>query len=315
MVPLLSVILPVYNQEKYVAETIESVLSQTFADFELLLHDDGSTDGSAVIIRRYAAQDARIRASFAPNAGKCEATNRLVEQAQGQWCAFLDADDVMLPERLEKQVAFHRAHPDVDATSCHCQYINEHGQHLGLQRHPGLRTPKDGRQALADGQYVQCAFTGLMISRQAYEQSGGLRSQFWPCEDFEFSNRLLEQGFTLVIIQEVLVQYRIHALAVTTQKPMQTFDKVGYVMQCLNLRRAGQAETSFTEFTAERQRNPWWARVNRRRYNYAQFFFRNAGIAVMSKQYFSFGWQLLVSCLLSPQHVLLKAHNLLNRKA
>ena len=124
MVPLLSVILPVYNQEKYVAETIESVLSQTFADFELLLHDDGS----AAIIRRYAAQDARIWASFAPNVGKCGVTNRLVEQAQGQWCAFLDADDVMLPERLEKQVAFHRAHPDLDATSCHCQYINEYGQ-------------------------------------------------------------------------------------------------------------------------------------------------------------------------------------------
>jgi glycosyltransferase involved in cell wall biosynthesis len=140
MVSPISVVLPVYNQENYVAQTIESVLSQTFADFELLVHDDGSTDGSAAIIRRYAAQYARIRASFAPNAGKCEATNRLVEQAQGQWCAFLDADNVMLPERLEKQVAFHRAHPDVDTTSYYFQYINEYGQHLSNQRHPGLRT-------------------------------------------------------------------------------------------------------------------------------------------------------------------------------
>lgn len=137
MVPPISVVLPVYNQEKYVAQTIESVLSQTFADFELLLHDDCSTDGSAAIIRRYAAQDARIRAGFTPNAGKCGATNRIVEQAQGQWCAFLDADDVMLPERLEKQVAFHRAHLDLDATSCQCQYINEYGQYLSNQRHPG----------------------------------------------------------------------------------------------------------------------------------------------------------------------------------
>ena len=313
MVSPISVVLPVYNQEKYVAQTIESVLSQTFADFELLLHDDGSTDGSAAIIRRYAAQDARIRASFAPNAGKCEATNRLVEQAQGQWCAFLDADDVMLPERLEKQVAFHRAHPDVDATSCHCQYINEYGQHLSNQRYPGLRTAGDGRRALAEGQYVQCAFTGLMVSRSVYEQVGGLRSQFWPGEDFEFFNRLLEQDFALVIIQEVLVQYRIHALAVTMQKPMQIFDRIGYVMECLNLRRAGQVEISFTEFMTKRQQNPWWVRLNRRRYNYAQFFFRNAGIAVMSKQYFSFGWQLAVSSLLSPAHLLQKAGNILRR--
>ena len=153
MVPPISVVLPVYNQEKYVAQTIESVLSQTFADFELLLHDDGSTDSSAAIIRRYAAQDSRIRASFAPNAGRCEATNRLIAQAQGQWCALFDADDVMLPERLEKQLAYHQAHPEVDATSCQCHYINERGQHLSTQRHPGLRTIKEGQQALAVGQF------------------------------------------------------------------------------------------------------------------------------------------------------------------
>ena len=274
MGPLISVVLPVYNQEKYVAETIESVLSQTFADFELLLHDDGSTDGSAAIIRRYAALDSRIRASFAPNAGRCLATNRLIAQAQGQWCALFDADDVMLPERLEKQLAYHHAHLEVDATSCHCHYINERGQHLSTQRHPGLRTVEERQQFLAAGQFVQCAITGMMISREVYQQSGGLHSQFWPCDDFKFFNRLLEQGYALVIIQEVLVKYLIHASAVTTQKPMETFDKVGYVMECLNLRREGQAEISFTEFMTKRQHNPWWVRLNRRRYNYAQFFFR-----------------------------------------
>ncbi|OWP61292.1 glycosyl transferase, partial [Hymenobacter amundsenii] len=123
MPPLISVILPVYNQEKFVAETIESVLSQRFTDFELLLHDDGSTDGSAAIIRNYAGRDARIRASYGPNAGKCAATNQLVEQARGEWCAFLDADDVMLPERLGTQLAYHQAHAEVDASSCHCHYI------------------------------------------------------------------------------------------------------------------------------------------------------------------------------------------------
>jgi glycosyltransferase involved in cell wall biosynthesis len=313
MPPLISVILPVYNQEKYVAETIESVLAQTFKDFELLLHDDGSTDGSAAIIRQYAARDPRIRASFAANCGRCEATNYLIRQAKGQWCALFDADDVMLPERLEKQLAYHQVHPETDATSCHCQYINERGKHLGTQRHPGLHTPEEGRQTLASGQFVHCAITGMMISRDAYQRSGGLRSQYWPCDDFEFFNRLVEQGFTLVIIQEVLVRYRIHSSAITTQKPMHTFDKIGYVMACLHLRRVGQAESSFEEFMAERQRNPWWVKVNRRRYNYAQFFFRNAGIAVMSKQYFSFGWQIVLSSLLSPGHLLQKASAILRR--
>jgi hypothetical protein len=96
-----------------------------------------------------------------------------------------------------------------------------------------------------------------MVSRSVYEQARGLRSQFWPCEDFEFSNHLFDQGFALVIIQEVFVQYRIHALAVTTQKQMQTFDKVGYVTQYLKLRRAGHVGISLTEFMTKRQHNPW----------------------------------------------------------
>ena len=315
MAPLISVILPVYNQEKYIAATIESVLGQTFGDFELLVHDDGSTDGSAELIRRYAARDARIRASFAPNAGRCAATNALVKQARGQWCALLDADDLMLPERLATQLAYHQAHPEVDATSCHCHYINEHGQHLGTQRYPGLRTAEEGRQALAAGQFVQCAITGVMLSRDVFERSGGLRTQFWPCDDFEFFNRLLAQGFALLIIQEVLMCYRIHASAITTRKPLHTYDKIGYVMDCLDRRRLGQSEISFDEFMAIRQRDSWWVKTNRKRYNYAQIFFRNAGIAVMSKQYFSFGWQLFVSSLLSPQHMLLKASSLLEKKS
>ena len=66
------------------------------------------------------------------------------------------------------------------------------GNSLGNQRHPGLRTAGDGRRALAEGQHVQCAFTGLMVSHSVYEQVGELRSQFWLSEDFEFFNRLLE---------------------------------------------------------------------------------------------------------------------------
>ena len=308
----LSIILPVYNQEKYVAETIESVLAQTHTNFELLVHDDGSTDGSAQIIRRYAAKDPRVRASFAPNAGRCCTTNALVEQAQSPWCVFLDADDVMLPERLEKQLAYHQLHPEVDATSCHCYYINEVGMTLGIQRRSGLRTIEEGRQTVAKGQYAMAAFTGFMLKKQAFKQSGGLRTQFWPCDDFEFSNRLLEQGFTLIILDEVLMRYRIHSTSVTTIKPLHLYDKTGFVMACLDRKRASMTEPTFDEFMAERKLNPWWVKTNRLRYNYAQIFFRNAAVALMSKNYLSFGCQVAISSVLSPKHIFLKFRNLIN---
>ncbi len=302
MIPAISVILPVYNQEQYVAETIESVLSQTFADFELLLHDDGSTDGSAAIIRDYAARDPRIRASFASNAGRCGATNALVAQARGEWCAFLDADDVMLPARLATQLAYHQAHPEVDATSCHCHYINEHGRHMGTQRYYGLRTAEEGRQSLAKNEVVLVAFTGLMLRRRVFEQSGGLQNRFWPCDDMEFVNRLLEQGFSLVILEQVLMCYRVHTSAVTMSNPMQVFEALDYTSHCIKMRRTGQAEGSFDEFMALRRRGSWWVKADRQRYRHAIVLHRKAGFALHTKNYSRFVWTLTASMLLSPNY-------------
>jgi glycosyltransferase involved in cell wall biosynthesis len=311
--PLISVVLPVYNQERFIAQTIDSVLAQDYQNFELLLHDDGSKDDSARILREYAASDPRIKASFAPNAGRSAATNRLMAEAKGEWCAFIDADDLMLPQRLSRQVAFHQEHPEVDASSCHCMYINEKGKDLGTQRWPGLRTAEEGKEAFEKHQLVQCAITGLMISREAYAKTGGLDNKYWPCDDLEFSNRLLELGLTLVIIQEVLMKYRIHATAITQSNPLYTYDKVGYIIECIERRRAGLPEGTYEDFAAVRARDPWWVKMNRKRYNYAQIYYRNAGIALMSKDYLKFGWQLGVSSILSPNHLVQKGKSLVRK--
>ncbi|OWP61947.1 hypothetical protein CDA63_16740 [Hymenobacter amundsenii] len=306
MPPLVSVILPVYNQELYLAQTLDSVLAQDYPDFELLIHDDGSTDQSAAIIRRYAARDARIRASYGPNAGHAAVINELVALAQGEWCALLDADDLMLPERLRRQLAYHQTHPEVDASSCHSYYINKDGRRLSKQRYPGLLDPTDGPRARARGQYVQCAMTGLFMRRCVFEQSGGLDSRFWPSDDFEYFNRLVDQGYTLVIVPEILMEYRLHATAITMRQPLRTYDTIGYVMANLDHRQAGRPEVTFDSFMAVRNAQPWYTKLNRKRYNYAQLFFRNAGIDLMSGRRWRFGWQLAVSAVLAPLHLLLK---------
>ncbi len=116
-----SVVIPVHNGEKYLAQAIESVLAQTFRDFELLIVDDGSTDGSRAIMDRCARRDARIRILSQANRGVSAAGNLGFEEARGEWVARLDADDVFLPDKLERQIAFirqasrcaHRGHPGV----------------------------------------------------------------------------------------------------------------------------------------------------------------------------------------------------------
>ena len=309
MKSLVSVILPVYNQESYIAETIESILAQTYTDFELLIQDDGSTDRSAQIIRQYAEKDSRIKAYFERNVGKSMATNSIVSRAQGELCAFLDADDIMLPDRLEKQVALHQGNPKIDASSTHCYYINEKGNQFGVQRYPNFRTVEECRQAKANEDWVTCSFTALMVSKKVFLAVGGLNKQFEPCEDFEFINRLVDKNFILVINPVILMKYRIHPSSVTVRKPILVYDTITYIKHCITLRRRGQKDVSFKEFMILQEGRSWWFKFNRKRFNYSRILFRGAGFAILSKNYLSFAWQIATSLLLSPNYVFKKVNN------
>jgi glycosyltransferase involved in cell wall biosynthesis len=313
MLPLVSVILPVYNQEKHIGETISSILNQSFSDFELLILDDGSTDNSALIIRGLAAGDKRIQAYYRGNAGKSLATEFLVNLATGEWCIFLDADDVMLPLRLEKQVAFHRANPGIDASSCHCYYINEKGNMFGTQRYPGLSTIAEFKQAVANREFITCAFTGMMVSTKVFVATGGLKKKYEPCEDFEFFNRLAEQGYILLIIPEVLMKYRIHPAAITVKKPILVLDTIMYIKHCIHERRNGKPEISFEAFKAIQDSYSWWKKFNRQRFNYSMIFFRSAGFAMLSKRYLFFILHISRSIILSPNYVFKKVRNHLKK--
>src|SRR5262245_3590276 len=104
--PLISVIMPVYNAERYVADAVESILGQTFQDFEFLIFDDGSQDGSLAILGKYASQDARIRLFAKPHSGYVAWLSEGIRLARGEFIARMDADDISLPQRLARQSAF-----------------------------------------------------------------------------------------------------------------------------------------------------------------------------------------------------------------
>ncbi len=128
--PYVSVLIPVYNGERFLRQTIESILAQTFTDFELILVDDCSSDRSAAIIQSY--NDPRIRFFVNDkNLGNGGTRNRLVQLARGKYCAVLDHDDLCLPERLERQVKFLDAHPEIGFCSSAIEIIDEQGQMAG----------------------------------------------------------------------------------------------------------------------------------------------------------------------------------------
>src|ERR1051325_5151993 len=113
MKPAVSVIMPVYNAERYLREAVQSILNQTFSDFEFLIINDGSTDQSQLILQEYAARDARIVLKSRPNTGYTRALNELLAMARGELIARMDADDISEPQRLALQAALLRENPDL----------------------------------------------------------------------------------------------------------------------------------------------------------------------------------------------------------
>jgi len=204
--PTVSVLMPVYNAEAYLAEAVESILRQTFADFEFLVIDDGSTDRSGAILEGYAAGERRVRLTRRPNTGYTVALNELLGLASGELVARMDADDVALPHRLERQVDYLRAHTDVVCVGTAVHLIDSAGRYL-RDGHPGMDHEAIQQRALAG----DCPLNhpSVMMRRAAVQAVGGYHPEFEPAEDLDLWLRLGEVG-RLASLPEVLMLYRQH---------------------------------------------------------------------------------------------------------
>lgn len=201
-IPAISVILPVYNAEKYVAIAVESVLTQTFSNFELLLIDDGSTDGSLPILQRYAARDDRITLITRENRGLVASLNEGITLARGKWLARMDADDISLPHRFERQIAWlNQTHADICGS-----WAQAFGTRSTMWRYP-LSHEACEVQLLFD---VPVAHPAVMAHKNVF-RSLGYDSRFAQVEDYDIWQRAWAAGFTFANIDEALLRYRTHA--------------------------------------------------------------------------------------------------------
>jgi glycosyltransferase involved in cell wall biosynthesis len=210
-VPKVTVVMPVYNGERFLRESLDSVCAQTFQDFEVLCVDDGSTDNSAAVLEQYAE---RIRVVRQKNSGQSAARNAGVRLAKGQYIAFLDQDDLWYPAKLMHQVAVLDAGPDVVLVHCDFDRIDDGGRILQEKAGMSERTT-----ALASpmGQLIGEALifpSAMMIRKTAYEQIGGFHYELQGFEDFDLIARLKERG-RFMMLNEIGMAYRVHGQGFT----------------------------------------------------------------------------------------------------
>ena len=205
----ISVLMPVYNAEDTLPEAIESIRGQTDPAWELLAVDDGSTDASADIIRRYADRDERIRPFFRPHAGIVAALNFGLEQAGGTYIARMDADDRCLPQRLEKQRRFLDTHPDIGLTACLVEHLGDTKRKAGYARYVRWINTQLHHKDIAQNRFIESplAHPSVMFRRHLVQDFGGYRDGPFP-EDYELWLRWLEAGVKMEKVPETLLHWR-----------------------------------------------------------------------------------------------------------
>lgn len=205
MNPLISVVIPTYNYRRYVVEAVESVLAQTYRPLEVIVADDGSTDGTAEELARYGDQ---IRYTYQPNRGLPAARNLGIRAAAGQHLAFLDSDDLWAPTKIEKQVALIEKSPRVGVVYCDgCHVDLRTGVTQPLSVRPDGRG--DLRRRLLHRNCITGSASAVLVRRECFEKAGLFNEDLRSAEDWDMWIRI-SRHYEFDFVPEPLITLRHH---------------------------------------------------------------------------------------------------------
>lgn len=203
--PTISVVMSVFNGESFLPEAVESILAQTFGDFEFIIIDDGSTDTTPQILAEYVKHDDRIRVFSQQKRGLVESLNRGIELSRAGYVARMDADDVSLPHRLQKQIDFLQRHPEVGLLSGAYEQIDATGTILGTISVPLADSEIRAAMMMAN----QICHPAVLMKKEVARAAGGYRSEPLHAEDYDLWLRMAERT-QLANLSDVILRYRVH---------------------------------------------------------------------------------------------------------
>ena len=299
--PAISVLMPVYNGEKYLDEALRSILEQTFSDFEVIIINDGSTDNSLQILERYTQKDQRIRLVSRENRGLVATLNEGLALAKAPLIARMDADDIAYPERFKLQKQFLDENPEVVCTGGYIEMIDYAGRVLTL-----LTMPLDDQsiQELMLKGHAAIVHPASMMRADTMKAIGGYKEEYKAAEDLDLWLRLGEMG-KLANIPQLILRYRFLATSISGSnaalqkqsaynacKAAWLRRQVNYEFEGGDWRPTDRPESQF-EFCL---RFGWWA------FNYQQ---RKTALiyglkAVRLLPWKQDGWRLFICALLKP---------------
>ncbi len=289
----ISVLMPTHNAMPFLKAAVESILTQSFKDFEFLIVNDGSTDGSKDYLD--SLSDPRIRVIHQTRRGLSAALNIGIQQAKHEWIARMDADDIALPRRLEKEVAFLNANPNYVLVSCGFGYIGANNRRLKATHVQRLQCPPSYKP-MADPLILH---QGVLYRKHPLVAVGAYREL--TTEDLDLWLRLDEASYEMACIPDILMLVRVHPGGLSTTNFIAMVVGWKYAYACAEARRAGVEEPIRESFSQEH-----WPRGWRRLRVQGDRQFRLGGADWGAGYFLRAALRLSLAFLLCPDHVLSK---------
>lgn len=200
--PLVSVIMSAYNAEKFIEQSIQSVLKQTYPNVELIVCDDGSTDSTQSIIKKYAS----VHYIYQHNQGQGAGRNNAASHAKGEYLAFIDADDCWMPEKLDVQIRLFEQDKEVAAVYCDMEIVDINGTSLGFNAKGKMKRGFVFDELLG-GNYM-CGLSSLVVKKNVMDEVGGFSDHRY-CQDFVFLLKIA-RNYPLNFSEKSMVHYLVH---------------------------------------------------------------------------------------------------------
>jgi glycosyltransferase involved in cell wall biosynthesis len=292
--PRVSVVMPAYNAERFVGDAVRSVLRQTVADLELIVVDDGSTDGTADVVRSFPKPC--IRLIRVANGGPARARNvGLAAAAPTGYVAFLDADDAWDARKLERQLDWMERHADVLALGCFMRYVSSTGRVLGRT---GQEVDRGDLPRIARGEFFPFPISSLVVRRSALAAVGDFDESFRAgSEDLEFYARLAQQG-VLQCVPEVLGSYRLHPESAMARDRLRINASARFARRRIAARASG-GDLTWDEFSHDSR--PTW---RERRRDLVEVHYRRAALWHGERRPLRALWYGVLALIIDPRYTL-----------
>lgn len=233
--PLISIVIPLYNGERFIAQTLESVLAQTYRNIEVIVVDDASTDRGCEIVRHYSTADSRLRLLLSETnfGGPARPRNIGIENAKGEFIAFVDADDVWKPHKIQTQLDFLTYNSDIDMVYSPAEIIDENGTVFPRRKQRFLlllsllMSPKN---AIIYGNFINI---NTVMIRQPLSNRFIEDSRLVAIEDWIFHILNLQDGMKAVSVEEALIYYRVHSASISNRNSDKSYRKIFYMLAIL----------------------------------------------------------------------------------